>query len=61
MKMLERCEEEASFGLSTVRQLLRSRKTTIVVLGFLTDTQVGLQPRKQEQREKEQERHRDET
>lgn len=50
--MLENCEEVTGFCPSIVRQLLGSRKTTVVVLNFLKTTYVCLRPRKQEQRQK---------
>lgn len=59
--MLKRCEEDAGFRPSTVRQLLGSRKMTEQVLHFLMFTRVGQQSRAQEQGEEEQRSHRNEA
>lgn len=52
--MLKKWDKEAGFHPSTLRQLLKSRNATEVLLFFLTIIGVGQQPRAQEQRGEEQ-------
>lgn len=59
--MLKRCKDDACSRLSTVKQLLQSRKTTEAVVHFLTVTRVDPQTRAQEHEEEEQRRHKEQA
>lgn len=58
-EILKTCEEDAGFSLSTVRQLLASRKMTKAVPDFLTIIRVDQRPKIEEHKEEEQRRHKD--
>lgn len=58
-EMLKKCDEDGGFCLRTVMQLIGSKKTTEMVLHFLTVPRVVQRPRAQGEGEEEQRRHRD--